>query len=1223
MAYRLRYGRSMPSSLRTHLRVFLLLATLAATSLFACGGSHGDGSGHGSGGADGGATLADGAPAPLSDGASPIDPLDPDGAVGSITTDGGGAVVPPPPPNNRVLYSFNYGWKFIRQDVAGADAPTFDDSAWTDVTLPHTFNDVDMFVDWVGFATDTPVAPTYRGLSWYRKHFTLDASLQGRKIFLEFQGVRDAGTFYVNGTKIGIQEDEISPTGLDITAAVKFGADNVIAVQVNNNDLEQDQTYVPGQVFDWSTQSFYPMYGGLYTDANLIVTDKLHQTLPLYRNLQTSGTYVYATGIDTLAKSATITFEGEIQNEYTTDEQATFSAEVIDREGNVVWSQTAPVQTIAAGQTTTISVSAPITNAHLWAPDYPYVYTARSSVSAGGKLLDVVDNPLGIRLFSFSATDGFKINGHPTWIAGFSPREVMDWSGPGIPQDWMTEYDYLMMKEENAFFVRPMHVAPRKHMVESADRIGMLMAIPAGAGEGCGFTQYWPQHLAVMQNVTIYFRNNPSAAFYEGCNGSLTQQQMLDMKAVRDKWDPHGGRFAGARGTDTTDVPAMEYGSPEDITARSTTIPFWDAENSRQESPRRVWDDYTPTWDPHSMQYVTGGYTKIASPYYMGTLETTAGDFIAEYPLNDYRQNSSEALALCNVAKNWAGQAYSSEVEPVATRTKSGVQAGISKIFFADSDSDGRMKDTEVARVSGTVDGSRIPKEAFYAMQVASSHVPAIAILGHWNYPAGTTKTVYVISNTQQVSLATYDPSGTLIKTYTGAVDTSTGSPSQFAWAFPGVQFQAGSLKAVGTSGGTTVSDEKVTAGPVAALRLTSFNGPKGWFADGADIAMIDVEAVDANGLRVPTDEANVTFTHSGAGVWIGGYNSGVRQSKFKDNVWTEAGINRVFVRSTTIAGTFTVTATREGLPPVTTTITSTPFPVDASGLTLQQSQRYGVGLPAEPAPVADTGDSSSDGGVGGTVDAGPPCTVTLNANEECRNGLPAPTFEMLPAGFSMDTTEVTRSQYGAWLATSPSTASLPAECAGKTTFAPDATCMSNSLVCATNCDAHPQVCVDWCDASLYCQALGKQLCGARPDAIAQGEAVTFADWANAELDQFEYACSADGKQEYVYSNTYDSTACNTGCTGTGCTTIPVASKSTCQGEALSSAFPGVFDLNGNVAEWDGVCASADPAAQCRVRGGDMQSTATTGTCDYGTGGALVNRNVPGPSVGFRCCSAQ
>ena len=141
-------------------------------------------------------------------------------------------------------------------------------------------------------------------------------------------------------------------------------------------------------------------------------------------------------------------------------------------------------------------------------------------------------------------------------------------------------------------------------------------------------------------------------------------------------------RFAGARGTDTsTRFPALENTAlRRTITARSTTVPFWDAESSRQESPRRVWDDYTPVWDPHSNQFVTGGYTKIASPYYMGTLETTSGNYIAEYPLMDYRQNSSEALALCNVLKNWSGYARTvAPSEPLATRTSSGVQAGISQ----------------------------------------------------------------------------------------------------------------------------------------------------------------------------------------------------------------------------------------------------------------------------------------------------------------------------------------------------------------------------------------------------------------------------------------------------------------------------------------------------------------------------------------------------------------
>jgi hypothetical protein len=138
-----------------------------------------------------------------------------------------------PPQSPRAKMNLNLNWKFIREDVPGAEAPGFDDSAWTTVSLPHSFNDVDSFRKIISHSGGD--LGTYKGLVWYRKHFKLPARLAGDRVFLEFEGMRQAGDVFLNGKAVGLYENGVTAYGLDISDAVHFGnEENVLAVKVDN-----------------------------------------------------------------------------------------------------------------------------------------------------------------------------------------------------------------------------------------------------------------------------------------------------------------------------------------------------------------------------------------------------------------------------------------------------------------------------------------------------------------------------------------------------------------------------------------------------------------------------------------------------------------------------------------------------------------------------------------------------------------------------------------------------------------------------------------------------------------------------------------------------------------------------------------------------------------------------------------------------------------------------
>ncbi len=261
----------------------------------------------------------------------------------------------------------------------------------------------------------------------------------------------------------------------------------------------------------------------------------------------------------------------------------------------------------------------------------------------------------------------------------------------------------------------------------------------------------------------------------------------------------------------------------------------------------------------------------------------------------------------------------------------------------------------------------------------------------------------------------------------------------------------------------------------------------------------------------------------------------------------------------------------------------------------------------------AGLGNGASGASTGGsTGTSAPECGGPLQA---LVNGLCISKMVAVPGGYSIDATEVSRGQYMAWLATSPALPSASdTSCGTKTSYAPDASCLQASVESSLpNGDAHPIVCVDWCDARAYCVGVGKRLCGK----IGGGQNAT-SDNANADTSQWYRACSSGGANTYPYGTSYDGDACNgydyasTHLTAARVSTLPVGTLASCQSSV--SGYQGVFDLAGNVYEWEDSCDDVS-GPYCLVRGGAVVGMTN---CDLKIGN---NPSTTFDDIGIRCCS--
>ena len=215
----------------------------------------------------------------------------------------------------------------------------FDDSGWRSLNLPHDWGIEGPFKQ--EYPGGTGRLPWW-GVGWYRKHFTLPSNLSGRRVFIEFEGARQAAEVYVNGTWVGRHENGVSAFGFDITDHVEFeSTENVLAVKVDSNRLYEE--VATGSTFQWQssdqwgqTFGFNANYGGIPRNVYLHVTDPVYQSFPLYSSMGTIGTYVYASNFDISGGSATINVECQVKNSSPNSRDLNIQVDLVDMDGNQV-----------------------------------------------------------------------------------------------------------------------------------------------------------------------------------------------------------------------------------------------------------------------------------------------------------------------------------------------------------------------------------------------------------------------------------------------------------------------------------------------------------------------------------------------------------------------------------------------------------------------------------------------------------------------------------------------------------------------------------------------------------------------------------------------------------------------------------------------------------------------------------------------------------------------
>lgn len=370
------------------------------------------------------------------------------------------------PVDPRLSIDLSKGWKFIRQNVTGAQATSFNDTSWSSVNVPHTWNNLD--------AQDGG-SNYYRGVGWYRRKVTVPSMFSGKSILLKFDGASMVTNLYVDGATVGSHSGGFAAFSFDVSTKLAPGT-HTIAVKVDNSSSLSANMPPNGGDF--------PAAGGIYRKVSLIGTDLAH----IQTNDMASPGVAFSTPSVSIA-SAAIKVKTGLTNNAKTSQSMLLRSILVDDDGVIV-AQSDKTQTLSAGQTFSVTQNATVDNPHLWqGRTDPYLYDLYVEVRdpVSGQLRDMVKQRVGIRSYQISPSQGFLLNGIPYDLHGVNMHQDRLDKGWAI-SDANIQQDISMVLEVGATMLRLAHYQHSDLVYRLADENGLVIwtEIPLNASSSSG-----------------------------------------------------------------------------------------------------------------------------------------------------------------------------------------------------------------------------------------------------------------------------------------------------------------------------------------------------------------------------------------------------------------------------------------------------------------------------------------------------------------------------------------------------------------------------------------------------------------------------------------------------------------------------------------------------------------------------------------------------------------